>query len=323
MKYQKSGNDLKNLKASTVIQRPTTSSSEIHASLSLPKNSNWELDFCSRPIIDERGKKLWELLVTNTERSFVLSEFFPNDKINSVNLRSALQKFFTSYPINRPVQCRFFRGQMQTIIARALTDLDIKPIPSQRCFTLFNLLEDRVDSVYMSHPYYDNSLTNFSSFDFTSLQELPTALRGEQWSFVQLSASELQEEAEDVKKGKIFGSTFIISDQSMTVTSETLIPGVAVFTNRAVALAAWTSGLELAVLEADVERACLILETGVNLRWRYASYPQTDKTDQEAQAWERAKKSVDGLHFLAIQSNLDSEDVAGLWFMQTRKRLKI
>lgn len=36
----------------------------------------------------------------------------------------------------KPQTVRFFRGQMQTIISRALADLDIKPVPSRRCFTL-------------------------------------------------------------------------------------------------------------------------------------------------------------------------------------------
>ena len=36
----------------------------------------------------------------------------------------------------KPERVRFFRGQMQTIISRALTELQIKPLPSRRCFAL-------------------------------------------------------------------------------------------------------------------------------------------------------------------------------------------
>lgn len=39
----------------------------------------------------------------------------------------------------KPQTVRFFRGQMQTIISRALADLDIKPVPSRRCFTLIGV----------------------------------------------------------------------------------------------------------------------------------------------------------------------------------------
>ena len=50
----------------------------------------WEIDFCSRPLLDERGKKVWELLICDPERNFEYSEYFPNSKINSAEVRVAL-----------------------------------------------------------------------------------------------------------------------------------------------------------------------------------------------------------------------------------------
>lgn len=35
-----------------------------------------------------------------------------------------------------PSKARFFRGQMTTIISRALNELGIKPLPSRRCFSI-------------------------------------------------------------------------------------------------------------------------------------------------------------------------------------------
>lgn len=46
----------------------------------------WELDFCSRPILDERNKKVWELIICDPERNFEYTEYFPNNKINSVQV---------------------------------------------------------------------------------------------------------------------------------------------------------------------------------------------------------------------------------------------
>jgi hypothetical protein len=45
--------------------------------------AQWELDFCSRPLLDERGKKVWELLVTSPCGRLRYCEYFPNNKINS------------------------------------------------------------------------------------------------------------------------------------------------------------------------------------------------------------------------------------------------
>jgi hypothetical protein len=41
-------------------------------------------------LLDERGKKVWELLICDPERNFEYSEYFPNSKINSAEVRVAL-----------------------------------------------------------------------------------------------------------------------------------------------------------------------------------------------------------------------------------------
>lgn len=43
---------------------------------------------------------------------------------------------------------------------------------------------------------------------------------------------------------------------------------------------------------ADPDRACLILETGVNERFSYGRYRRTPESTEEAQAWEAAKRTV-------------------------------
>lgn len=55
---------------------------------------------------------------------------------NRVQLKLALLDLLELKGAVKPKRVRFFRGQMQTIIGRALADLDIKPVPSRRCFTL-------------------------------------------------------------------------------------------------------------------------------------------------------------------------------------------
>lgn len=71
-----------------------------------------------------------------------------------------------------------------------------------------------------------------------------------------------------------------------------LAPGVAVFSRRALPLAAWTNGLEIAAVKADVQRSCLILETGVNQRWRYGGWKPSPDFVEEAEGWEEAKEGV-------------------------------
>ncbi|KAK9169302.1 hypothetical protein Syun_001442 [Stephania yunnanensis] len=75
------------------------------------------------------------------------------------------------------------------------------------------------------------------------------------------------------------------------------------------------NGLELCSVEADIDKACLVVSVGISTRYVYATYKRTLATTQEAEAWEAAKKSCGGLHFLAIQENLDSDDCVGFWFL--------
>ena len=53
-------------------------------------------------------------------------------------LKNVLAELISQPSARKPEAVKFFRGQMQTIITRALGDLEIKPVPSRRCFTLLS-----------------------------------------------------------------------------------------------------------------------------------------------------------------------------------------
>jgi hypothetical protein len=71
--------------------------------------SEWELDFCSRPILDIRGKKLWELVVCDSSLSLQYTKYFPNNVINSVTLKDAIVSITDDLGIPLPEKIRFFR----------------------------------------------------------------------------------------------------------------------------------------------------------------------------------------------------------------------
>jgi hypothetical protein len=68
-------------------------------SKSINTASVWELDFCSRPMIDERGKKVWELLICDPQRTFEYAEYFPNSKINSGEVGSLPPTIWAATPL--------------------------------------------------------------------------------------------------------------------------------------------------------------------------------------------------------------------------------
>jgi len=281
----------------------------------------WELDFCSRPILDERNKKVWELIICDPERNFEYTEYFPNNKINSVQLKKALERILEQEEVQMPQKVRFFRAQMQTIITKACADLPFKTVPSRRCVTLMNWLEERHQTVYPAHPGFDVNAPPLMTYEAGAPQQLPDALRGERWAFVTLPLSQVLAEAADTLRGAGFGEA--LSGKVLTGIEgdpdEVFVPGVAVFSQRAVPLAAWTNGLELAGLKTDTEVGSLILETGVNTQYQYATYRRTPSAVAEAEQWEEAKKEAGGLHFLAVQTDAEADTCTGFWMLRDYK----
>ena len=280
---------------------------------------DWQIDFCSRPLKDDRGKKVWELLITDEDRSFEHAEFFPNNRINSVELSKALQKVVdrrTEETGEQPRKVKFFRSQMMTIITRACKECELEPLPSRRCQTMLNWLEERMETVYKKHPGYDPNSAPLMTFDAQAPKPLPDALRGESWAFVALPLVGVKEEMEAVARGKAFGDLLNIDPD---LPDDTLIPGVVVYTARAAALSGWTKGLELSAITVDLESSSIVLETGVNESWNYAFFRRTKELRDEAREWEGVKRQTKGLHFLAIQTDVDSETTDGFWVLQDVK----
>ncbi|KAL3651880.1 Protein TAB2 chloroplastic [Castilleja foliolosa] len=277
--------------------------------------TEWEVDFCSRPILDIRGKKIWELVVCDESLSLQYTKYFPNNVINSVTLKNTIVSICEDLGVPLPEKIRFFRSQMQTIITRACNDLNIKPIPSKRCLSLVLWLEERYESVYTRHPGFQKGSKPLVSLDNPFPIELPENLYGDKWAFVQLPFSAIQEEVSSLETKFAFGSSLDLDLLGIEVDNDTLIPGLAVSSSRAKPLAAWMNGLEVCSIEADTSRANIVLSAGISTRYIYATYKKTPVTTSEAEAWEAAKKACGGLHFLAIQDDLDSDDCVGFWLL--------
>ncbi|KAK9157861.1 hypothetical protein Scep_004435 [Stephania cephalantha] len=277
--------------------------------------SEWELDFCSRPILDTRGKKIWELVVCDRSLSLQFTKYFPNNVINSITLRDALVSISETLGVPMPEKIRFFRHVITLYAAASSLQLGIKPVPSKRCLALLLWLEERFETVYIRHPGFQKGSKPLLALDSPFPMELPENLYGEKWAFVQLPFSAVQEEVSSLQSRFAFGAGIDLDLLGIEIDKKALIPGLAVASSRAKPLAAWMNGLELCSIEADIDKACLVVSVGISTRYVYATYKRTLATTQEAETWEAAKKSCGGLHFLAIQENLDSDDCVGFWFL--------
>jgi hypothetical protein len=280
--------------------------------------SIWELDFYSRPILDENQKKIWEVLVcespTDTQRSvtslFRYAQYCPSTQVNSVWLRNALEEAIAKSQTT-PQKIRFFRLQMNNMITKACKELGITAQPSRRTFLLHQWLQERTAEVYPLEPNYQAGANPSVQLPTQPPQTLPDALMGDKWIFATLEASAFAEMSEWQID---FGEAFPL--EMLSLAPNTKIPGTIVYSSRALPMAAWMSGMEpVAIKFSTQEGAKLLLETGGSDSWLLVKQLNS-ATQKEAAGFEEAKRQAQGVHFLAIQSSPEAEDFAGFWLLQ-------
>ena len=113
------------------------------------KVSDWELDFYSRPIIEENGKKRWELIISSsktfkTEDIFLWNKICPANEVNSIWLTNSLKEALKDAAKEgwaNPSKIRFWRTSMKSIIKKSLENIGIEALVSRRTFELFDRLE--------------------------------------------------------------------------------------------------------------------------------------------------------------------------------------
>jgi hypothetical protein len=279
----------------------------------------WELDFYSRPLLDENNKKLWEILLCASQTGieapagepFKYAEYCPNSQVNSLWIAEALQRAIAQAG-QTPDRIRFFRQSMNNMITKACGDVNLVAQPSRRTFALSRWLQERMTDVYPQHPGYNAASNASVVFPTTPPQRLPDAIQGEKWQIVSLEAAAF----DDFSEWSIdFGEAFPIKQAG--IAPETLIPGVIIYSSRATAIAAWMSGLELAAVNLDNtdQRTSLVLETGVLDRWVLTPLP-TPALQAEAKDFEAAKQVANNIHFIAIQTDDAAETFAGFWMLR-------
>ena len=286
-------------------------------------NIIWELDFYSRPILDENKKKLWEVVICESPTSidrpldslFQYAQYCSNQTVNSIWLREAIAKAIQEAEVP-PKKIRFFRRQMNNMITKACNDAGITAVPSRRTYALDRLLDKRIKEVYPHEPGYDSKAATSASVQYPAMNAipLPDAVRGDRgdkWAFVSLEASAFAEINEwDIS----FGEAFPLSLGK--ITPETKIPGLIIYSPRAIPLAAWMSGLEMSWLQLQANALPrLLLETGVSDNWILVNLTNP-QTVAEAKNFEEAKNQANGVHFLAVQSSSESNSFAGFWLLK-------
>lgn len=275
----------------------------------------WEVDFFSRPVVDENGKKLWELIVVDQKGGFEHIEVVPNNLVNSKELKKRLTLLLQN-ATKKPKIIKFFRSQMFNMINIALSDLDLIIRPSRRTFALYNKISEREKFVYPKMNGYRPFMRDIDMNETLKKvpQKMPDALRGEKYIFASLSYAELS----SMSALDLAFSDFCPIPSDFDKNQQ--IPGIVIFSDRAKSLSGWIDGIELCNVLCDLENKNLILECGLDIQFLFAKFSEQNEygnVNIEPKFFEKNKKKVEGIHFVAVQRYSDQKDIQGIWTLKS------
>ena len=280
-----------------------------------PIQADWELDYYSRPILEPDGKKRWELLICSTPAqgaSFRWALNCPASSVNSSWLRQALELALsaaTEQGFAPPRRLRCWRGSMRTMVLRAAEPLGLEVVPSRRCYTLVEWLQERMATVY---PHEEGFMAGPLAPPPQPIQPLvvplPEAARGDSWSWASLPLGALRDAADwDVS---FAGLVPLPSD----LDDDALVSGLRLFSaSRSLAIAGWLAGLEPVRLEVADHQ--LVLEAGMEDRWLLGSLAPEEAT-AAAEAFRAARVQTAGIQFIAVQSSESQQGFDGFWILR-------
>lgn len=287
--------------------------------------ADWEVDFYSRPILEADGRKRWDVLICATPEvvtgsasaaqrptTFRFEKRCSADTVNSQWLREAFVEALELAQRNghsAPRRMRCWRGSMRAMVQRAAETLGLEVLPSRRCFALIDWLAERERELYPTQEgYLAGPLAPPPQPQRPVPLAWPEVARGDQWSWAMLPLHVLAE-APEWSMG--FGSLLPIS---ANLAPQAAVPGIRLFSRqRALAIAGWLAGLEPVRLE--VEQGQLVLEAGLDDRWRLANLPDKEAS-AAADAFARARIEAGGLQFLAVQTAEADSHFEGFWMLR-------
>jgi hypothetical protein len=273
---------------------------------------DWELDYYSRPILDADGKKRWELLICSGDRVFRWARPCPATSVNSIWLREAIESALDDareQGVGLPRRLRCWRASMRTMVQRAAEGLGIELVPSRRCYSLLEWLQEREASVYPADPgYMAGPLAPAAQLVRPLPLPLPEVARGDRWSWATLSAAALA----DADRWPIdFAGLMPLPPLA---DAEVPVPGVRLFSRRrSLAIAGWLAGLEPVRLELSGRQ--LVLEAGLEDRWLLSDLPAAE-AEAAASALAAARQQAAGLQFIAVQSDEGADRLQGFWLLR-------
>ncbi|WP_040655098.1 Tab2 family RNA-binding protein [Rubidibacter lacunae] len=267
----------------------------------------WQVDLFRRPLSDDRGETLWELLVCDPSDGKVQDARAPQSQVGTAWLAARLQAMG---PL--PERLQVFRPQALGPIRAAAQQLGLSVEPTRRTHLLKQALRDRCAS-------YANVEFDPLALDRPPPQPVPETLWGDRWQFAALPAGELSATLATLPI-PIRNLPADLLPRTLGIAAAARIPGIAIAGGRrSRQLARWLEEAKpFAVEYLPAETAGsggLILEAGLHDRWILSTFEDAEVT-AAAQTYCDRRDVVRGLHFLLVQPDDTGKTYSGLWLLQ-------
>jgi hypothetical protein len=267
----------------------------------------WQADFYRRPLQNEAGQVLWELLICDATRTFAYEALCPQSEANSSWLVSQIQ---LASGQNLPDLIQVFRPQSLSLIQTAAQKLGISVEPTRRTFALKQWLQERI-------PQYSNTGESYNplALDKPPSTPLPENLWGEQWRFATLPAGDIESVTE--RPIPILKMPDFLLPINLGLASTIPVPGVVIYGGRqSMRLVRWLQESQPVALNYVAgEPAGLILAAGLVERWIVATF-EDQEVVAAAKAYEQRKQLSQRLHFLLVQPDNSGMTYSGFWLLQ-------
>ncbi|MGK7878247.1 MAG: Tab2/Atab2 family RNA-binding protein [Xenococcaceae cyanobacterium] len=270
----------------------------------------WQADFYKRPLKDEQGQTLWELLICESSHSFIYDAKCPQSQANNHWLVSQLQEAAKG---QLPDLIQVFRPQSLGLLAAAGEKLGIKVEATRRTAALKEELQKRASQYTSIGEGY-----NPVKLEKPPPQTLPENIWGEVWRFATLPAGEILDSFGD-RPIPILDMPKFLFPINLGIPSTVAVPGVVIYGGRkSMQLARWlqeAKPVALNYIPTEVsESGGLVLEAGLVDRWIVATFEDTEVA-KAAQAYEQRKLASQGLHFLLVQPDDSGMTYSGFWLL--------
>jgi hypothetical protein len=274
----------------------------------------WQADFYRRPLQNQAGQPLWELLVCTPDKTFTASAFCPQSEANSAWLTMQLSKMAGDR--TQPEQIQIFRPQCLSLIEAACKPLGITVEPTRHVDALKQLLQERAEQYprmenYTGQPYQALELEK------PPPAPLPEMLWGKQWRFAAIAASDLIS-AFQHRPIPIVEMPDSLLPLNLQLSSTTLIPGVVIDAARqSMRLARWLQDQRPVALNyIPGSPDGLILEAGLVDRWILHTF-EDPEVIAAARTFRERQQVSKGIHFLLVQPDDSGMTYSGFWLLST------